>query len=274
MEFVDKAFARRLEAAEEMPQVHYARLYRKIRPEIGAAAEPICGGHMVFAGVGSPIGRAGGLGFDGPVSASDLDRVEEFYRSHAAPSQVDVCPLTDSSLLELLKQRGYTMSELNNVLYRRIRDDEPFPAPSPGVELRPAEAHEAEIWADIVGRGFSEGAPCSPEFLQMFTPLFQMANTVPYFASLDGKLAGGAGGLIVTERKLLALSGAATLPEFRGHGIQTALLNARMQVAAKSGCDLAVTITLGGSTSQRNAERLGFRVAYSKATMVKAWERA
>jgi GNAT superfamily N-acetyltransferase len=106
----------------------------------------------------------------------------------------------------------------------------------------------------------------------MFTPLFQMANTVPYFASLNGQLAGGAGGLIVPERKLLALSGAATLPECRGHGIQTALLNVRMQVAAKAGCDLAVTVTLGGSTSQRNAERLGFRVAYSKATMVKALE--
>ena len=28
MEFVDKAFARRLEATEEVPQVHHARLIR------------------------------------------------------------------------------------------------------------------------------------------------------------------------------------------------------------------------------------------------------
>ena len=33
MNFVDKAFARRLESAEEMPQVHYARIYQKQRPE-------------------------------------------------------------------------------------------------------------------------------------------------------------------------------------------------------------------------------------------------
>ena len=57
MEFVDKAFARRLEATEEVPQVHHARLYQKLYPEVNAAAEEICGGHMVFAGVGSPIGR-------------------------------------------------------------------------------------------------------------------------------------------------------------------------------------------------------------------------
>ena len=73
MDFVDQALARRLEAAEEMPQVHYARLYQKLRPEIGAAVEPICGGHMIFAGGGSPIGRTVGMGFDGSASVADLD---------------------------------------------------------------------------------------------------------------------------------------------------------------------------------------------------------
>src|SRR5438552_2728768 len=41
MEFVDKAFARRLEATEEVPQVHHARLYQKLYPEVSAAAEEI-----------------------------------------------------------------------------------------------------------------------------------------------------------------------------------------------------------------------------------------
>jgi len=55
MQFVDKAFARRLESGEEMPQVLYARSFQKTRPEIRAAEEQICGGHMVFAGLGSPL---------------------------------------------------------------------------------------------------------------------------------------------------------------------------------------------------------------------------
>ena len=42
-----------------------------------------------------------------------------------------------------------------------------------------------------------------------------------------------------------------------------------MEAAAKAGCEYAVVVTQGGTTSQRNAERLGFRVAYSKATLVK-----
>ena len=76
MQFVDKALARRLESCEEVPQVLYARAFQKSRPEVGAAEEEICGGHMVFAGLGSPIGRATGVGLDMPLTAADLDRID------------------------------------------------------------------------------------------------------------------------------------------------------------------------------------------------------
>jgi len=97
MQFVDKALARRFEAVEEMPQVLYARAFQKMRPEIGAAEEEICGGHMIFAGLGSPIGRATGAGLDRPFGGEDLDRVEQFYRTHHAPAQLDLCPLHDAA---------------------------------------------------------------------------------------------------------------------------------------------------------------------------------
>jgi hypothetical protein len=55
MQLVDKAFARRLESCEGMPEVMYARVFQKTRPEVGAEEEEMCGGHMIFAGLGSPI---------------------------------------------------------------------------------------------------------------------------------------------------------------------------------------------------------------------------
>src|SRR5579863_3097403 len=100
MEFVDKALARRFEACEEVPQVLYARVFQKSRAKIGAAEEEICGGHMIFAGLGSPIGRATGLGLDRQFTVEDLNRVEQFYISHHAPAQVDLCPLHDSGVFE------------------------------------------------------------------------------------------------------------------------------------------------------------------------------
>ena len=55
--------------------------------------------------------------------------------------------------------------------------------------------------------------------------------------------------------------GAGTLNDYRRRGLQTAMLEKRMQAAAEAGCEYAVIVTQGGTTSQCNAERMGFRVA-------------
>lgn len=269
MELVDKALARRLESAEEMPQVHHARILQKTRPEIGAAAEAFCGGHMVFAGLGSPVGRAVGMGLDRPMTAEDLERVEVFYREHKAPAQVDVCPLHEPALLEVMKQRGYALAELNNVLWRRLRKDEEFPAGPAGVEFRRAREEEADAIADILALSFHEKVSVPEGFREMLAPMFEFPGGVRFVAHAEGKMAGVGAGLIIPEHKAFALFGAGTLPAFRGRGIQTTLLGLRMKLAAEAGCELAVIVTQGGTVSQRNAERLGFRVAYSKATLVR-----
>jgi ribosomal protein S18 acetylase RimI-like enzyme len=268
MQFVDKILARRLEAAEEMPQVQYGKLYQKLRPDIGAAVEPFCGGHMVFAGLSSPIGRTVGAGFDGSVSGADLDRMEDFYRSHQAPAQIDVCPLTDPALLEMLKDRGYTMTELNNVLYRRLEDH--LDSKTPTIEIRPGRADEAEVFARILERSFFPEGNAPDGFITMLSPLFQFEGALPFVAEIEGRAIACGAGLVIPEHRIVALFGAGTLPEFRRRGLQTELLRTRLRAACSAGSEYAVIVTQGGTTSQRNAERLGFRVAYSKATLVKA----
>jgi hypothetical protein len=268
MQFVDKALARRLEACEEMPQVWYAREFQKSRPAMGAAEEEICGGHMIFAGLGSPIGRATGAGFDRQFTAEDLNRVEEFYGSHRAPSQVDLCPLHEAAVFEMFKERGYGVAELNNVLYRQLDRGEKFAAAPAGCEIRVGLREEAEASSAIVERAFfPEGAP--EAFTGLLTPLYQMEGAVAFVAMIEGKMAACGAGLVIPEHRIFAVCGAGTVVEFRGRGLQTALLRARMAAAAEAGCEYAVVVTQGGTTSQRNCERLGFRVAYSKVTMIK-----
>lgn len=271
MDFVDQALARRLESAEEMPQVHYANLYQKLKPEIGAAVEPICGGHMIFAGLNSPIGRTVGMGFDGSATAADLDRMEQFYRSHGAPSQIDVCPLTDPPLFEMLKQRSYVMAELNNVLFRRLnQDDQKEANQTPSrITIRQGNADEASAFSAIVVRSFFPDGGEPAGFAEMIAPIYQAEGAIVYVAEIGGKTVACGAGLIIPERRIIALFGAGTLPEFRGLGLQTALLRRRMKAAQKAGCEYAVIVTQGGTTSMRNAERLGFRVAYSKATLIR-----
>jgi len=272
MQFVDKAFARRLESCEEMPQVLYARVFQKTRPEIGAAEEEICGGHMIFAGLGSPIGRATGAGLDRPFTAPDLDRVEEFYRAHKAPSQVDLCSMHEPAVFELFKERGYAIAELNNVLYRKLdtreEEEEKMPPPPAGCEIRRSRLEEADQTGAIVESAFfPDGAP--EAYRGLIAPFYQMERALAFVASVEGRLVACGTGLVIPEHRVFALCGAGTLAAFRGRGLQTALLRARMAAASAAGCEYAAVVTQGGTTSQRNAERLGFRVAYSKVTVIK-----
>jgi len=268
MQFVDQALARRFESAEEMPQAFYARVFQKTRPEVGAAEEEVCGGHMSFCGLGSPVGRAVGLGLDRPFTEADLDHVEQFYRSHQAPAQVDLCPLHGPDVFEMFKQRGYAIAELNNVLYRKLKEGEQWPDPPNGCEIRRSLAEEAEVTGAIVESAFfPDGAPA--EFGGLVAPLYQMEGALAFVANVEGKPVACGTGLIIAEHKIVALCGAGTLADYRGRGLQTALLQRRMQTAAGAGCEYAVIVTNGGTTSQRNAERLGFHVAYSKVTVIK-----
>jgi Acetyltransferase (GNAT) family len=265
---VDKAFARRLESCEEMPQVYYARVLQRTRGEIGAAEEEISDGHMVFAGLGSPIGRATAVGLDSPFSAQDLDRIEHFYRERNAPSQVDLTPLHDPSVFELFKQRGYAIAELNNVLYRRLDSKEQFPLPPEGCQIHRSSREESAVTGAIVESAFfPDGAPAG--FRGLIAPFYEMENALAFVATVDGKAVACGTGLIIDEHRVFALCGAGTLAQFRGRGLQTALLRVRMAAAVAAGSEYAVVVTQGGTTSQRNAERLGFRVAYSKATLIR-----
>jgi GNAT superfamily N-acetyltransferase len=274
MQFVDRALARRFESAEEMPQVHHAHSDQKMRPHIGSTVEPIAGGHMIFAGLGSPIGRAVGMGFEAPITEADFDQLENFYYSRKAPAQLDYCPLTDISLLEIARKRGYGIAELNNVLVRKLDPAETFPPGPTGFTIRPGKGEEALAFSAIVRESFFPDGGEPAGFDEMLAPMFGFPGAITFIAEAgvsegDAKLVATAAGLIILEHRIVGLYGAGTLKPFRGRGLQTAILRRRLEVAAHAGCEYAVIVTQGGTTSMRNAERSGFTLAYSKATLIK-----
>lgn len=61
-----------------------------------------------------------------------------------------------------------------------------------------------------------------------------------------------------------ALAGAAVLPAWRRRGIQAALVARRLELARARGCRLATIGSAPGIPTERNALRLGFRIAYAR----------
>lgn len=260
MRFADLELACRLEAAAG----DAGTPARSDVPD-GKAILPIAGGVAVFAGVGSPVTQAVGLGLNGPVSEAEVDRLEDFFRSRGSAAILELCPLADAAFVELLGKRGYRITEFSNVTARELNAADVFPAP--GVVVRPAEPSENKLWAQIVAEGFAEHFPVTPELLATIEEFAGGAGTTCYLAWVDGKLAGG--GIVTIRGGVAGLVGASTPPQFRRRGVQTALLAARLAHAQVAGCDIAMGISQPASVSQRNLERFGFRVVYTRIKLIR-----
>lgn len=261
------ADSRRIEAAEEYGALRSAQAVKAAQPGSDAAWEEFGGGHLVFVAKDHPVGRAHGLGFSGKVTTEDIEHVEEFYFRHSTAAQIDVSPYADPSLFEALNRRGFQVAEFNQTLARRISPEERFAAGVEGIEIRAVRSEETDTWRKVLAQVFF--GEHAAQWEDLFTPWAEN-NPMALAAFSAGKMIAGAGGLLIPHYNLAAFFGAATLPEAQGRGVQSAFMLARLKVAQQAGCDLAVTLTLPGTTSQRNAERAGFRTAYTKVVVSKA----
>jgi GNAT superfamily N-acetyltransferase len=255
--FADAALARRLEAAEAVN----ARGCSLSAP--GAAFLDIAGGCAIFVGADSPLTQAVGIGLAGPVSEAELLALECFFRARSAKVSIDLCPLADPGLLEMLGLRGYRATEFNNVLIKRLARTEIVLAP----RVRRALAGEEDLWSHTVGRGFFEQGDLTTAEMDVGRAIFAMPGALCYLATGEAGEPAGGGALAVRDG-LATLFADSTIPPFRRRGIHHELISARLNEAIAQGCDTATASTLPGSTSQRNYERLGFEVVYTKVTLV------
>ena len=215
-----------------------------------------------------------GLGFGGVPSAAAMDDVEQTLAGVGDAVQVELSNLADPEVAALLSGRGYRLVGFENVLGRDLSAAAQPVAP-PGVESHRGNDAGIDVWVDAVVEGFAHpddvGVPSHEEFprdiVEKAERDFEKAGATTYVAMCDGAVAGG-GGMRLTDG-VAQLTGAATVPAYRRRGVQGALLSTRLVDAAAAGCDIAVVTTAPGSTSQKNVQRSGFQLLYTRAVMVK-----
>jgi hypothetical protein len=257
--------ALRIEGVNAAALTDHSVIAQRLFPELHAAAIPVAGGVASFVGAKSPLSYAVGLGLNGPVSADEISAVVKFYRALGAVPRVDVCTLADGSLLEQLRAHGFQLHGFVNVLTRSISGWDKLQSPPAGIKVRATGLAEAEAWARLVAEGFLDGKPYTEIERHLGLLMYHRDSMRGYIAELDGEPVGA--GALFTEGGYAALVAASTRAEFRGRGVQAALICARLLDAQKLDCELAGLFAMPGSISQRNAERYGFRLTYTKAIM-------
>jgi GNAT superfamily N-acetyltransferase len=259
--FSDRALSRRLERVEGFACAQFAIARARLFPSSNAEAIEVAGANVVFDGVDSPATQTFGLGIFEDLNGETLDAIESFFHGHQAPVQHEISPFAGVAALDLLCRRNYRPMEISAVLFQPIC--EPREIQDSRISVRVISPGEAPLWAETNARGWSSDHPEMKEFLTGFSAMVAAREqTVSFLAELDG-VPGAAGAISIFEGVAL-FAGAATVPEMRRQGLQAALLRERMRFAFEHGCDLAMIVTLPGSDSQRNSERNGFHIAYTR----------
>jgi GNAT superfamily N-acetyltransferase len=260
--FADLELARRLERTEARGNIEFIEARKKAFPDRGATWIEVAGTYAMFDGVGSPLSQTFGLGVFEPVTAPQLYEIEEFFRSRSAEVFHEVCPLADASAFELIRERRYQPIEFSNVLYRPIDPDLRLNAErNKDIKVRLVGKDEVELWADTAFEGWSEFTEVA-DFLRELSEVTAHSTNLSFLAELEGKPI--ATGALTIAGEVALLAGASTVPSARRQGAQNALLEERLRYAATRGCTVAMMVTLPGSGSQRNSERHGFRIAYTR----------
>jgi GNAT superfamily N-acetyltransferase len=186
-----------------------------------------------------------------------LRATRTFFRGQGLPvASLLVTPATTpSNLGAVLFRLGYK-SETNPVM---IWDGTPLPAPNGEVLIEVATRERAALVFDLIRRTFFPTAlQHTLANARRGVDLSYQITATNYVAYYRGVPVGV--GMLFVHGEMAGIYNMATLPEFRGRGVATALMHRLIADAGRLGCTLVgLTPTVMGRPLY---EHLGFRVAY------------
>lgn len=244
------------------------------------------GGGVVTRGEpGTWINTSAGLGMSlegRPVPDEDLDALVEWFESVRIEPRTEVCPFAHPSLVRGLAARGFVLRGFENTFFREIEAGRRVEAPNPlGGGIRVDEVavlDDGLVWeyAAAVARGFvpPDRAP-APEDIALWVRCLRQPAVKAFAAFADGRIVGGGAMEIPRDadepgaKRAAALFGLSVLPQYRRRGVQQALIAVRLSAAAEAGAVVATVGASPGVATERNARRMGFQLAYTKAILAK-----
>ena len=276
MLFASSELATRIERAECTLLRDCAAAVAERRPDAAVLSSSLAGGHAAYTGPDSPLNKLAGLGFGEALDVEELASLEAQFAERCAPLTAEVSSLADPAIGTQLTERGYVMRGVENVYGLALPWASADALPSSDVRVVWGDDSDFESWLEAVVTGFaspdSQGVASHESYpREVIEPVIRDlcagAGFLRFRAELGSATAGG--GSMRVHEGIAQLTGAATLPEHRRRGVQSALLFHRLREASRLGCDVAVVVTQPGSKSAENVQRKGFTLLYTRAVLVR-----
>lgn len=270
--FLELHLAHHCEDAETLHIWRQGQVCAQLYPDQDIVFRPLPNGGIVIRTLSiltGKLNRAVGWGKDGDPGGNALQELDSLFAAIGLAPEIHVSPFASPSTFEALVANGYEQTGLLSTFWCHLEDsaNEKPPVGMAGtaaVETQLVAAHETEKFIETSIAGFQSNGR-SRELLGALAMIAtRRADTQLFVALVDGEIAGSAAlaSIETSNGGVAHLYLDSTLPDYRGRGVQQALIQARLHEARRRGLSLATAITRVGDGSARNAERAGLRNAY------------
>jgi ribosomal protein S18 acetylase RimI-like enzyme len=190
-----------------------------------------------------------------------IEPLVAWYRANGLTGRFEMVPgVYDPALGRELARLGYYQSAFHAAMIAEPGAAAPV---ADGTVERVIGAATMEHYLDAYVAGWAIPERDRDQFKQNVRPWRDQPGWSLYLARVDGRPAAAA--TLHLHAKVGYLADGATDPAFRGRGLHAALLRRRMADASAAGVDFVCSGAEFLSTSHRNMERIGMRVAFIRS---------
>jgi len=255
---------------EQLEREIYTMLFNSVGPQaMDLGLTTMQSGEVTqFACTESPkvtiLNRLLGLGLGKPARHEEIDlAIRRSQTLKVSCSAYVISGYTHPlNLDEMLEQRGFTLKARSSVLIFEPAANFEMPALAGEVKVQRVDEAHREDFAETMCEGFELRGGFWRAWEAISQASVGHSQQLSYLAYVDDKPAGGATLAFTKDGHSAVLYATATLPEYRHHGVQTALVQAALTEVSSQKVATLVGQTSYESNAQHNLERNGFKIAY------------
>jgi GNAT superfamily N-acetyltransferase len=251
---VDERLVRRLESGAAANDVAVVSRMCSRDEHCPADAQPFNDGALIAMGKGRYVNRAVGVTLP-RLLPGDVSTIEAYFSDRGISPAIELSAWASEETVALLRKRGYRPDWFRAMYAMRLGAISSLPAPA--FRIEPVGAEHLADWLGALAEanGITEASR------RLISDEYALANgavpdTIDLVALSNDRVIGCASLQMLDG--VAWLGGAATIPAWRGRGVQTALIQHRLRLAAEAGVGIAAATAVPSGASARNLGRLGF----------------
>lgn len=216
--------------------------------------------------------RAIGFGIVAAADGASVAAVLRHYAELEAEARIEVAEgIVPPAAIRLLRRHGFRQEREAHVVHVRTAPRPPQVRAVRGLVIDTVRQRDVRRFGKLARAGFEEDGERGA-FVERSTAAVLRRATPGRFIGYIGRIDGDAAatGIVCLTPGVGGLYSDTTLPEFRGRGVQPAMIRSRIERGLRRGRRIFTARTEGANASARNYQQTGFVPLYRATFWVRS----